>query len=151
MWLVRDFSLRLTDKEGVTINSKEYFEMALEEQNGLTEKVASRNRTRALFKSLFKERDCMTFGRPVCDEKLLNKVSDLPDSELEPRFVRQVQTLRKKVFGQMKPKQLNGKPITGAALADLANQYVIALNENSMPNIESAWSYIVKNAAELAF
>jgi len=31
MWLVRDFSLRLTDKEGVTINSKEYFEMALEE------------------------------------------------------------------------------------------------------------------------
>lgn len=150
VWLVRDFSLRLTDKEGVTINSQEYFEMALEEQNGLSEKVAARNRTRALFKSLFKDRDCMTFGRPVCDEKLLNKVSELPDSDLEPRFIRQVQTLRKKVFGKIMPKQLNGKAITGAALADMAHQYVTALNENSMPNIESAWSYIVKNAAEVA-
>jgi len=68
LWLVRDFNLALVDQEGASITSKEYLEMALQEQAGMSERTEVKNRTRRLFKSLFSERDCMTFDRPVTDE-----------------------------------------------------------------------------------
>ena len=145
MWLVRDFNLALVDQDGAAITSKEYLELALSEQAGMSEKTEMKNRTRRLFKSLFTERDCLTFERPVNEEKELHKLSDIPSEQLKQNFIRQVEVLKKRVIGKMRAKKYNGMPISGRVLAHLASQYVEAINSGAAPNIENAWTYICRN------
>ena len=47
-----------------------------------------------------------------------------------------------KIFKKVKPKQLNGKQITGEMLLELAIAYTGAINEGTLPNIQNAWSYV---------
>jgi hypothetical protein len=70
---------------------------------------------------------------------------------LRPEFVEQMMDLRTKVLGRIKPKSLNGKDIDGGMLANLANIYVTAINQGTIPNIENAWSYICKNECQKAY
>ena len=53
--------------------------------------------------------------------------------------------LRRKVLNRIKPKSLNGKPLSGAMLATLAESYTKSINGGAVPNIENAWSYICQN------
>ena len=85
---MRDFNLALVDQEGKAITAKEYLEMALQEQAGVSERTEIKNRTRRLFKSLFTERDCLTFNRPISEENKLQNLSELANDELTPNFVR---------------------------------------------------------------
>lgn len=71
LWVVRDFSLRLSDPTGNAISSKEYFENALQPQKGSSDQVETKNRIRRLIKHFFKDRDCFTMVRPVEEEKEL--------------------------------------------------------------------------------
>ena len=86
----------------------------------MSEKTEMKNRTRRLFKSLFTERDCLTFERPVNEEKELHKLSDIPTEQLKQNFIRQVEILKKRVIGKMRAKKYNGMPISGRVLAHLA-------------------------------
>lgn len=86
MWVVRDFTLRLLDTDGNKINSKEYLEMSLREQKGTSDAVENKNLTRRMITSFFKDRDCYTMVRPTEDEKMLQKLQDLPDTQMRPEF-----------------------------------------------------------------
>ena len=90
----------------------------------MSERTESKNRTRRLFKTLFQERDCMTFERPISDETLLQKLNEVPTDQLSANFVRQLESLRKKVIGKMQAKTVNGNTVTGRILVHMANQYV---------------------------
>lgn len=46
MWVVRDFALKLVDKEGEKISSKEYLEKALQPQKGFSEQIEQKNKIR---------------------------------------------------------------------------------------------------------
>ena len=59
--------------------------------------------------------------------------------ELRADFVEQVMTLRRKVINRIKPKMLNGKKLSGPMLANLAQSYVVSINNGAVPNIENAW------------
>ena len=87
LWIVRDFSLKLVDKEGKKINSKEYLEKALEPQKGQSDHIEYKNRMKKLFKTFFKERDCMPMIRPLENEKDLQNLSNLPDHMLRTEFL----------------------------------------------------------------
>ena len=50
----------------------------------------------------------------------------------------------------MRPKQLNGKAVTGEMLLELATAYASAINEGSVPNIQNAWSYVCQNECNRA-
>ena len=50
--------------------------------------------------------------------------------------------LRRKVVNRVKAKTLNGKRLTGSMIATLAENYVVAINNGAVPNIETAWNYI---------
>ena len=50
----------------------------------------------------------------------------------------------------MRAKEVNGKAITGPILLNLAMKYVEAFNTGSVPNIETAWTYICKNESQKA-
>lgn len=53
--------------------------------------------------------------------------------------------LRKKILNRIKPKQLNGKNLSGQMYCDLVRSYVAAINQGAVPAIESAWNYICRN------
>lgn len=67
----------------------------------MSERTETKNRTRRLFKSLFTERDCLTFDRPIGDETKLQNLSDIGNDQLKPSFLRQLETLKKRVMGKM--------------------------------------------------
>jgi hypothetical protein len=50
--------------------------------------------------------------------------------------------LRRKVLGKIKPKTLKGKELSGNLLVGLAEQYVTAINQGAVSNIETARTYI---------
>ena len=48
----------------------------------------------------------------------------------------------------MIPKKVNGQNIDGAVWMELAQQYVNAINDGTVPSIESSWTYICKQKAQ---
>lgn len=87
LWLVRDFSLRLEDESGKQISPKEYLENALKLQAGNSDMVTRKNSIRKELVNFFKDRDCFMLIRPVDDEKKLQNMAQVKDSELRPKFV----------------------------------------------------------------
>ena len=56
-----------------------------------------------------------------------------------------MQHLRQKVFKKVKPKQLNGRILTGQLFLELCHAYTESINKGSVPSIEGAWISLCKN------
>lgn len=151
LWVVRDFALELVDHDGEAITSKQYLESALHEQKGFSEQTEQKNQIRHLLRSFFKERNCFTMVRPVTNEANLRNLENADASQLRPEFVEQVVELRKQILSQAKKKYLNSSELNGQMLSGLLENYVKAINNNDVPNIESAWTYICKAQCTKAF
>ena len=50
--------------------------------------------------------------------------------------------LKNHIFSSDQKKKLNGKDINGEILAALLLNYISAINDGAVPNIESAWTFI---------
>ena len=83
--------------------------------------------------------------RPTEDEKSLQKLQSLTNGDMRPEFVNQMETLRTKIFKKVRPKALNNRFVTGETLLELCEAYTQAINQGSVPCIESAWTYVCKN------
>ena len=142
MWVVRDFTLRLVDGEGNTINSKEYLERSLQPQKN--NESDEKNKIRRHLTEYFKARDCTTLVRPIEREQDLQNLDNLEIESLRPEFAEQVYILREKVLLKIKPKSLNGTELTGEMFANLMSSYVNAMNSGIVPNIESSWTLVCK-------
>ena len=59
-------------------------------------------------------------------------------------------TLRSRIFKRVKPKILNGRYITGEEFLELCQAYTTAINQGSVPCIESAWTYLCQNECHRA-
>jgi Guanylate-binding protein, N-terminal domain len=84
----------LIDQEGNTITSKQYLENSLKEQKGVSDAIENKNRIRRLIKHFFKDRDCQTLVRPIEDEKKLQRLQEVPESDLRGEFIEGLSTLR---------------------------------------------------------
>lgn len=145
LWVVRDFALKLVDKEGNSIKPKDYLEQALELQKGVSDSVESKNRIRRMFKHFFKDRDCITLIRPCEKETDLQKMEDILNENLRAEFVNQANLARHKIMRKTRPKTLKEKFLNGSMLVELSKVYIEAINQGGVPNIDNAWKYIVKN------
>jgi hypothetical protein len=58
--------------------------------------------------------------RPHNDEEELQNLAQLPLDQLRPDFVDKVKKIRTKILSEMKTKKLNGRCLTGAMIARLA-------------------------------
>eukprot|EP01138_Halocafeteria_seosinensis_P005506 gb/GECG01005628.1/.p1 GENE.gb/GECG01005628.1/~~gb/GECG01005628.1/.p1 ORF type:complete len:782 (+),score=159.58 gb/GECG01005628.1/:1-2346(+) len=143
LWVVRDFSVKL-ERNGKKISAREYLEEALRPEDSSSESAEQKNAVRLLLRNFFPERDCITMVRPVNDEKQLARLADQPDEELRPEFRKQLEALKKRVFNTVRPKTMYGQPLNGAMLANLAQQYVAALNDNKTPTISTAWDRVIQ-------
>ena len=130
LWVVRDFSF---NSEGES--PKNYLENALHEKNGISDFIEKINRTKRLIKNLFQYRDCVALAKP-CDDS--STLTELQNDQLNPEFVKQIQTLKKKAFAKIQPKMLQNTIVSGEILADMVEQYTNAFNMGSCPNIETA-------------
>ena len=147
MWVIRDFSLQLKNKEGNPITSKEYLEYSLELQQGTSEFIVSKNQIRKMVKEYFPNRDCVTLVRPLLEEGNLQKLERTPASKLRKEFIEQVNYLRKTVLNSINPKKLNGQELNGEMFIDLIKSYVKMINDGAVPVIQTAWTYMRQNQA----
>ena len=150
MWVIRDFSLQLKNREGNPITSKEYLEYSLELQQGTSEFIVNKNQIRKMVKEYFPNRDCVTLVRPLLEEGNLQKLERTPASKLRKEFIEQVNYLRKTVLNSINPKKLNGQELNGEMFIDLIKSYVKMINEGAVPVIQTAWTYMRQNQALIA-
>ena len=145
LWLLRDFSLKLEDRNGNVITEKQYLENALEELNGMSTTIEEKNRVRALIRTYFPERDCFVMVRPIEEERDLQNLQNLPDNQFRKEFLEQSKIFRNKVMKKTKPKRFNNKILSGAMLVELVQSILDSINSGSIPIIENSWKYIMKN------
>ena len=145
LWLLRDFSLKLEDKNGNVITEKQYLENALEDLSGLSNTIEEKNRVRALIRTYFPERDCFVMVRPIEEERDLQNLQNLPDNQFRKEFIEQSKIFRNKVMKKTKPKRFNKKILTGSMLVELVQSILDSINSGSIPVIENSWKYIMKN------
>ena len=150
MWVIRDFSLQLRNKEGNPITSKEYLEFSLEMQPGNSEFIVNKNQIRKMVKEYFPNRNCVTLVRPLLEEGNLQKLERTPVNKLRKEFIEQVNYLRKTVLNSINPKKLNGQELNGEMFIDLIKSYVKMINEGAVPIIQTAWTYMRQNQAIIA-
>ena len=145
LWLLRDFSLKLEDKNGNVITEKQYLEHALESISGSSDIVEEKNRVRNLIKTYFQEKDCFVMVRPVEKESDLQNLQNLPDYQLRKEFVEQAKIFRNKVMKKIKPKTFRKKLLSGAMLVELVQSILDSINGGSIPIIENSWKYVLQN------
>ena len=150
LWLLRDFSLKLVDKNGKNITEKEYLETALENLKGEddNEIIKEKNKVRTLIRTYFPNRDCFAMVRPVEEEKNLQKLQFLPDDELRMEFLEQAKNFRNKIFGEIKPKTLYGHFLSGSMLIELVQSILDSINDGAIPIIENNWKYVMIKESE---
>lgn len=151
LWVVRDFSLELVNKDGQKLTQKQYLEHALVEVKGFTEQIEAKNKIRRLVSAFFQDRDCCTLVRPVLEESALRNVEKLPQDQLRLEFVEEMLALRGQVLQGAKVKSLENAELTGEMFAELAGSYLKAFNEQQVPVIETCWTYICRAQCQKAF
>ena len=117
----------------------------------MSDAIEQKNRVRRLVRQFFQDRDCHTLVRPIEEEKQLQKLNDIKNDQLRSEFVKQITTLRRKIFRKVKPKQIKGQFLNGLQLTELAESYTEAINRGGVPVIETAWQYVQSGELENAF
>ena len=145
LWILRDFILKLEDQEGNVITAKQYLENALTEQKGNTSSIIEKNLVRKLIKKFFPERDCFPMVRPLENEVELQNLNHLPDEKIRPEFLEQCLILRNKILMKVRPKNFNGKNLSGENLITYLNNIIENINKGSIPIIEDSWKYVINN------
>ena len=151
IWIIRDFTLeKIHPETGQEISSKEYLELCLKNKRcGKGSK--DNNVIRQNIIKFFPERDCVTLVRPVDSEDDLKKLNSIPFNQLKPEFKMEFKSLKDKIFKEALPKKLNGKKLTGPALATLIEEFVKVINSGKIPNINNTWDSIIEKDVSDAF
>ena len=151
IWIIRDFTLeKIHPETGEEISSKEYLELCL--KNKRCGKGANDNNIiRQNIIKFFPERDCVTLIRPVDSEEDLKRLNKIPYNNLKPEFKMEFKTLKDKIFKEALPKKLNGKKLTGPALATLIEEFVKVINSGKIPNINNTWDSIIEKDVSDAY
>uniref|UniRef100_A0A4W2ENP7 GB1/RHD3-type G domain-containing protein n=1 Tax=Bos indicus x Bos taurus TaxID=30522 RepID=A0A4W2ENP7_BOBOX len=138
VWTVRDFMLELKFN-GNPITEDEYLENALKLIPGKDPKIQNSNMTRECIRKFFPKRKCFVFDRPTNDRKLLLRVMELSDNQLDVNFQKQSEDFCSYIFTHAKPKTLReGITVTGGGLGTLVEAYVDAINSGGVPCLENA-------------
>jgi len=151
LWLLRDFILDLQDETGAAISPDGYLEQSLNAKP-IVGQDHDRSRgaieVRESLKKFFPQRHCSTLVQPVIDEDKLQRLSQLPYSELRHEFRQQVETMQRTTveLARKYPKLIAGQPIGGAALVMMLRKFVDSVNSNKALNIQSAWDAVQHNA-----
>ena len=131
-WILRDFSLKLTDKENVEITSDQYLEQALQYSSD-----PHKNGVREAIRNSFMHRTLVTLPRPS------NVVDNTSRSmNLSRGFVNSVDNLRNRLFQEIPLLKANDCNLTGKMYAALCKHYVDIVQSDAVPVIKDSWTLI---------
>jgi hypothetical protein len=151
IWIIRDFTLEKVHPEtGEEITSKEYMELCLKNKR-CGKNSNDNNVIRQNIIKFFPERDCVTLIRPVDSEADLKRLNNIPYNNLKPEFKMEFKKLKDKIFKEALPKKLNGKKLTGPALATLIEEFVKVINSGKIPNINNTWDSVIEKDVSDSF
>ena len=151
LWVLRDFSLKLEDENGEEMTPKEYLEHVLDYEKNSGSSDDSKHKIRKLIKTYFKDRDCSTLIRPMSNEKSLQDLASVDESELRPEFLTQILNLRKKVISRVKHKTFKGTNLDGAMFVNIIKSLTEAINTGKMPSIKNTWDNLCEYENNKAF
>jgi predicted nucleic acid-binding Zn-ribbon protein len=161
IWVLRDFSLNLVDKDNSKITPNQYLENILQPLSSTKKGTVEKNRIRKCIRDCFLKRECFPLPRPVNDENDLQKLQHIPFDKLRPEFTNGMRTLKMRSLQlynhfrsplQASPnaqntetrKYIKGKPVTGDVLLGMTQIYVDAINNGEVPTILSAWQSVLE-------
>ncbi|XP_058992252.1 guanylate-binding protein 6 [Mustela lutreola] len=138
IWAVRDFTLELKLNDH-PITEDEYLENALKLIPGNNARIQASNLPRECIRHFFPKRKCFVFDRPVNETKLLANIENIPEHQLDPKFLTQANNFCSYIHTQARTKTLReGVTITGNGLKTLVVTYVDTINTGAVPCVENA-------------
>lgn len=140
-WVLRDFSLQLTDSSGRSITHKEYLEQSLVSTSG------DKCKTREAIKHVFETRHLVTLPRPHSTDS----AQMLDQRGVTSKFDRFLTTFRTHMLKHSKPVSANGVPMTGTVYVAYVRHLLTTLNQTGViPKLEDSWSMLCRaQAAEV--
>ena len=141
LWLLRDVSLKMTDKEGREIEPTEFLHSRIlkGESGKLTELGKS-------LVGLFPCLECATLPIPSIKREIIRNIVD-KQNELKPKFNMALDNFIQKISHQLSPKKATDGVtlINGRMLASLASGYVEAINRpGAVPDLDQGWQAVVR-------
>jgi Guanylate-binding protein, C-terminal domain len=111
---------------------------------GLNKTSESSKRVRQSIVNFFRDREAVTMVRPCEDEHDLRRVNALPDAKIRPEFLKVTHIIKDKIMNKCTPKQHNGINMTTRMFVAMLDRHITALNSGEVPNIASAWEYVLE-------
>uniref|UniRef100_M3Y046 Guanylate binding protein family member 6 n=1 Tax=Mustela putorius furo TaxID=9669 RepID=M3Y046_MUSPF len=144
IWAVRDFTLELKLNDH-PITEDEYLENALKLIPGNNYKIQASNLLRECIRHFFPKRKCFVFDRPVNDTKLLADIENIPEHQLDPKFLTQAKNFCSYILTQARAKTLREEvTVTGNRLKTLVVTYVDAINTGEVPCLENTMTTLAR-------
>jgi hypothetical protein len=149
LWILRDFVLEVKDLQGRIVSPKLYLESILTDlpvgNMGFTRNAEKSIKTRESILNFFKNRDCITLIRPVNNETDLRNIQFLSDTEIRPGFLKQLHSIRDKIYRECNQKIINGVSLNMVMFLSFLSEFVTSFNQNKIPAIQSAWENLLEN------
>ena len=141
LWLLRDMSLKMTDREGKELEPTEFLHTRIlaSESGELTDLGKS-------LVSLFPSLESATLPLPSIRPSIVHDIFNNQD-QLNPKFNSKVDSLVQQILQKVTPKKaFNGvTTVNGKALAALAVGYVEAVNRpGALPDLDQGWQAVVR-------
>lgn len=135
-WVLRDFSLKLTNKNNEQITENEYLEEALHLSYD-----ASKNSVREAIKNSFPKRSLITLPRPSTNIDPSQRMEERLMS-LSKSFVNGVDNFRNRLFDETLPMKAQDAVINGKMYSMLCKHYTDIIQSDSVPIIKDSWSLL---------
>lgn len=143
---MRDFSLDLKGR-----SSSQYLEYALQSIQGNEPDKQRKNNIRTKIKNYFKARDCSCLVRPLVNERQLAHIEQQSWDDLRADFKENVEFLTNNVMASIRPKIIQGKPLTGEMLLNLTKNYLQAINTGGVPQILTSMERVISSEMKRIF
>ena len=141
LWLLRDVSLKMTDKEGKELQPTEFLHTRLlaSESGELTDLGKS-------LVSIFPLLECATLPPPSTRANIIRDIFNC-QSKLSQKFNSKIDALIQQILQKITPKQAvdTATRVNGKVLAALAECYVEAINKpGAIPDLDQGWQAVVR-------
>jgi len=73
---------------------------------------------------------------------MLQNLNKIPLESLRKEFKEKVLIFRRELFEKIRVKKVMGKPISGYGLSTLLHNWVDAINNGAVPNIENSFEQV---------
>lgn len=129
-WVLRDFALRMTDREGGAISAAQYLEQSLQTTD------PQRDHIRASIRDAFKVRNLVPLPRPDTNA---NSLEDRLYN-ISSKFTGAVDEFRSRLAREARPMTSQNKIVTGRMYGTLCRHFVDVVQTNAVPVIRDSWT-----------